>query len=138
MIKTHSDDPDVEAAAHQAADIVQQTLAALPKADSFDYGGHTLHLGEYGVCTRCTVPIAEAQAAHQALAARAEAEKEPVIKEHLETAAELMRLEAGAAVVRAELHNGQGSERIVNELLGFMHNHGVGDDYEHSHHGGNQ
>lgn len=137
MIRTHSDDPDVEAAAHQAVDVIRDTLSGLPKAETFDYGGHNLHLGEYEVCARCTAPIAEAQQAHKALLARAEDESDPTIKEHLELAAELFRLEGAAAEVRAELHNGQGSEKILNELLGYLYNRNVGDSYDHTHNGGN-
>lgn len=137
MIKKQSDDPDVEAAAHQAADIVEETLKDLPKAESFDYGGHNLLLGEYDVCTRCTAPIAEAQAAHQKLLERASTTTDPVVKEHVELAARLFELEAKAAEVRAELHNGQGSERIVNALLGYLYNRGIHDSPDHSHHGGN-
>jgi hypothetical protein len=137
MIQKQSDDPDVEAAAHRALDIVQDALKNLPKAETFDYGGHALHLGEYGVCTRCTTPIAEAQAAYQALTERTESEPDETVKEHIALAAELFRLEAAAAEVRAELHNGQGSEKILNSLLGFLHERHVEDSYEHSHNGGN-
>jgi hypothetical protein len=137
MIKTHSDDPDVEAAAHRAAEIVQQVLQELPKADTFDYGGHNLHLGEYDVCTRCTGPIAEAQAAGLALQRKAHAETDPVVAEHLALAARLFRLEGDIAAIRAELHNGQGSERILNELLAFTSDRQIHDSYDHSHHGGN-
>ncbi|HSW98942.1 MAG TPA: hypothetical protein VLF71_03835 [Candidatus Saccharimonadales bacterium] len=136
MIKTHSDDPDVEAAAHQAGEIVERTLQKLPKAQSFDYGGHLLRVGEYGVCTRCTSSIAEAQQACVALTERFEQEQDPVVKEHLQLAAELFRLEAKAAELRAELHNGQGSEVILNTILGFLYNRGVPDAYGHSHHSG--
>ena len=136
MIKTHSDDPDVADAAHRAADIVADVLHNLPKADSFDYGGHNLHVGEYDVCARCTTPIAEAQAAGLALARKAHAETDPVVAEHLELAARLFRLEADIAAIRAELHNGQGSERILNELLAFTHSREIHDTFDHSHHGG--
>ncbi|HSX17523.1 MAG TPA: hypothetical protein VLH86_05495 [Patescibacteria group bacterium] len=137
MIKKQSDDPDVEAAAAQALDTVEQVLSKLPPAETFDYGGHNLRLGEYDVCTRCTRPIAEAQQASQALLAKAEAEADAVVKEHLELAAELLSLEARAAELRAELHNGQGSEKILNTLLGFLHERSIHDDYDHSHNGGN-
>lgn len=137
MIKTHSDDPDVEAAAHRAAEIVQQVLRELPQAETFDYGGHNLHLGEYEVCTRCTAPIAEAQAAGLTLQRKAHAEKDPVVAEHLALAARLFRLEGDIAAIRAELHNGQGSERILNELLAFTHERQIHDSFDHSHHGGN-
>lgn len=137
MIKTHSDDPDVEDAAARAYGIIQQVLAGLPPAATFDYGGHILKLDEYDLCTRCTKPIAEAQQAHQKLTERAGHEQDPVVKEHLEHAIDLLEAEAHAAKIRAELHNGRGSERIVNSLLGFIHDRGVRDTYEHSHHGGN-
>ena len=144
MIKTHSDDPDVEAAAQRAAEIVERVLQKLPKAESFDYGGHQLRLGEYGVCTRCTASIAEAQQYVQDVAGRLgvaltekfEQEQDPVVKEHLQLAAELFRLEAKAAELRAELHNGQGSEVILNAVLGFLYNRGIHDAYDHSHHSG--
>jgi hypothetical protein len=136
MIKTHSDDPDVEAAAHQALSVIEKVLKNLPKAEMFDYGGHNLRLGEYGVCALCTSPIAEAQQAHKQLLEEAEKESDPLVKEHVGLAAELFRLEAAAAEVRAELHNGQGSEKILNQLLGFMYDRGIHDTYEHSHNKG--
>ncbi len=46
------------------------------------------------------------------------------------------KLEAEAAKIRAELHNGQGSERIINRILGFLHDRDIHDSYSHSHHGG--
>jgi hypothetical protein len=137
MIKTHSDDPDVEAAAHHASQITAEVLGSLPKAETFDYGGHNLDLGEYDVCTRCTAPIAEAQQAAQALLEKAGTVDDPVVKEHLELAAELFRLEAGVAEIRAELHNGRGSEKILNSVLAFIHDRSIHDTYDHSHHGGN-
>jgi len=133
MIHTHSDDPDVEAAAAKAAALITQALDDLPQAETFDYGGHVLHLGEYGVCVRCTSPIAEAQQAQQKLLETAATVTDTTIKEHVELAAELFRLEAAAAAIRAELHNGQGSEPIINALLGFMYDRGVHDDYDHTH-----
>lgn len=136
MIKTHSDDRDVEQAAAKALDIITDTLSKLPKASTFDYGGHELKIGEYDVCDRCTVPIAEAQAAEQALKATAEKLDDDTIKEHLELAAQLFRLEAEAAVVRAEFHNGHGTENLLNKLLGYQYERHIGDDYQHSHHGG--
>ncbi len=138
MIKKHSDDPDVAQAAAAALDIINEVLGKLPKADSFDYGGHQLHLGDYDVCLHCTGPIAEAQAARDALAKKAGSLEDPVLKEHLQLAAELFRLEAEAAVVRAEFHNGFGTEQILNRLLGFQYERHIGDDYQHSHHGGDQ
>lgn len=136
MIKKHSDDPDVEAVAHQAAGIAAHVLQGLPKATSFDYGGHQLQLGDYDVCQRCTAPIAEAQQACVALAKKAEHEHDPVVKEHLQLAAELFRLEAKAAELRAELHNGQGSEVILNGILAFIYDRNIHDSYDHSHHSG--
>jgi hypothetical protein len=136
MIKPHSDDPDVKQAASDALDIINEALGSLPKAESFDYGGHTLKIGEYGVCTTCTTPIAEAQAAEGALLERAQATEDETIKEHLELAAQLFRTEAEAATLRAELHNGVGTEQILNRILGFEYERHIGDDYHHSHHGG--
>jgi hypothetical protein len=133
MIKTHSDDPDVAAAAADALNIVTEVLNGLPKAESFDYGGHQLKLGEYDVCTDCSTSIAEAQAAANALHERAEGIDDPVIKEHLELAAHLLHLEAEAAVVRAEFHNGHGTEPILNVLLGFAYDRKIHDDYSHNH-----
>jgi len=136
MIKHHSDDPDVAAAAAKALDIINETLSKLPKAEAFDYGGHNLHLGEYDVCATCTTPIAEAQAAEKALKAHAEKVDDETVKEHLTLAAEFFRLEAEAATVRAELHNGHGTEAIIDRLLGYQFERGIHDDYHHSHHGG--
>jgi len=136
MIKKHSDDPDVAAAAQQALGIINDTLAALPKAEAFDYGGHNLKLGEYDVCTTCTTPIAEAQAAQNALHNVAEKTDDETVKEHLQLAADFFRLEAEAAMVRAELHNGHGTEPIVDRLLGYQFERGIHDDYQHSHHKG--
>ena len=137
MIKTHSDDPDVQAAAAQAANIVRQVLSGLPQAESFDYGGHRLRIGEYDVCTRCTKPIAEAQQAYDKIMEKADAEEDDTVKEHLQLAAHLIGMEAAAAQIRAEFHNGHGSEQILNELLGFMYNRNIHDSYDHSHHRGN-
>jgi hypothetical protein len=137
MIKTHSDDPDVAAAALQAADIINEVLSKLPKAEIFDYGGHEMHIGEYGVCERCTAPIAEAQAASAALSDKAKHTEDETVREHLQLAADLLQHEAETAVLRAEFHNGQGSEAILNRLLGFQYERHIGDDYQHSHHGGN-
>lgn len=138
MIKNHSDDPNVELAAKDALEIVKEVLAGLPKAESFDYGGQQLQLGEYDVCTVCTTSIAEAQQAHLALHNRAEGVDDPVIKEHLELAAQLFEKEAEIATIRAELHNGFGTERILNELLGFVYNRAIPDTYSHSHEQGNK
>lgn len=136
MIKTHSDDPDVAHAAGVAHDIITATLDTLPKATSFDYGGHQLNIGDYGVCAQCTTPIAEAQAAAQALGLRVHEQTDETIKEHLQLAADLFELEAKAAVVRAELHNGHGTEKTLNYLLGYQYNRHIGDEYQHSHHQG--
>ena len=137
MIQTHSDDPDVGHAAAQAAAIVKETLSGLPEADSFDYGGHILKVGEYDLCTRCTKPIAEAQAASRALFDKAEHLEDGTLVEHLLLAAELLKLEAHAAEIRAEFHNGHRSEPILDTILGFMYDRQVHDSYDHSHQGGN-
>lgn len=136
MIKTHSNDPDVADAALKAAEIVTEVLSKLPKAQIFDYGGHEMHIGEYGVCERCTTPIAEAQAASRALAEKAKHIDDETIREHVQLAADLLRHEADTAVLRAEFHNGQGSEAILNRLLGFQYERRIGEDFQHSHHGG--
>lgn len=136
MIKTHSDDPDVAHAANVAAGIINDVLAALPKAETFDYGGHILKIGDYNVCEQCTIPIAEAQATEQALRKKADELNDETVKEHLNLAADLFQKEAEAAVIRAEFHNGQGTEQILNRLLGFQYDRHIGDDYQHSHHQG--
>ena len=136
MIKTQSDDPNVAQAAAQALVLIEATLKGLPKASGFDYGGHQLKLGEYDVCISCSTPIAEAQAAHQALQAASQQLSDETVKEHLQLAIELYRLEAEAAVVRAEFHNGHGTEAIVNKLLAYNYERGIGEDYSHSHHNG--
>ncbi|MDB5175166.1 MAG: hypothetical protein JWM81_24 [Candidatus Saccharibacteria bacterium] len=136
MIKQQSDDPNVAEAAKDALAIVQSVLAELSKATTYDYGGHILQLGDYDVCTTCTGPIAEAQQASKALEKKAAEIDDPVIVEHIKLAAELLRLEADAAVVRAEFHNGIGTEPILNVLLGFQHQRAIYDDYQHSHHQG--
>jgi len=133
MIRTHSDDPDVAAAAQQAAAVVEETLQKLPPAQTFDYGGHNLTLGEYEVCTRCTTPVAEAQQASRALLEVAEKTPDELVREHLQEAAHLFMLEAKAAEVRAEFHNGQGSEGIVNSVLSFLYNRNIHDSYDHHH-----
>jgi hypothetical protein len=134
MIKTHSEDPDVAEAAQKALAIITEVLAGLPKAPGFDYGGHDLKLGEYNMCLQCTTPIAEAQAAEHALEKAAHACADDTVREHLQLAANFFALEASAAVVRAELHNGLGTEPIVDHLLGFQFERGIHDDYQHSHH----
>jgi hypothetical protein len=133
MIKTQSDDPNVEKAAEQALGIVKEVLSKLPKAETFDYGGHNLHLGEYEVCSVCTGPIAEAQQANQALLEKADSIDDPVVKEHVVLAAQLFKLEGDAAVVRAQLHNGISTEQILNALLAFQYERSIHDDYHHSH-----
>src|ERR1700733_8555522 len=115
MIQKHSDDPDVVQAAEQALAIIERTLAKLPAAETFDYGGHALKIGEYGVCEHCTRAIAEAQAAERVMRLEIDLLDDPTVKEHLELAANLLKLEAEAAVVRAEFHNGHGTEAILNK-----------------------
>jgi hypothetical protein len=136
MIKSHSEDPDVEQAAQEAFAILNEVLGSLPKANIFDYGGHDLRLDEYGSCVDCTTPIAEAQAAEKALLERTEIAENETIREHLELAAKLFHSDAEAALMRAELHNGLGTEEILNRILGFEYERHIGDDYHHSHHGG--
>jgi hypothetical protein len=133
MIKKHSDDPNVAEAADHAVGIIRDVLSGLPKADSFDYGGQRLSLGEYDVCVTCTTPIAEAQQADDALRGRADTIEDAVIKEHIRLAAQLFEHEAYAATIRAEFHNGQNTEPILNELLGFLYDRHVRDDYTHNH-----
>ena len=48
----------------------------------------------------------------------------------------LLKHEAEAAIARADLHNGIGTEPILNELLKFQYERGIHDDYQHSHHRG--
>ena len=136
MIKKYSDDPDVADAAQRALTIIDETLSSLSAAKEFDYGGHELKIGDYDVCTYCTTAIAEAQAAEKALLAKGEALDDATVKEHLQLAAKLFHLEAEAAIVRAEFHNGHGTEQILNRLLGFSYERHIGDDYQHSHHQG--
>lgn len=136
MIKKQSDDPDVALAASTAHEIISDTLGSLPPAEAFDYGGHDMKIGDYGVCETCTRPIAEAQAAHGALMARAKNIDDAEVREHIEMAAELLELEAHAATKRAELHNGRGSEKIIDRVNGFLHDRNVHDTFAHSHHGG--
>jgi hypothetical protein len=136
MIKAHSDDPDVKAAAVEAQGIINDVLNNLPKAETYDYGGHILKIGEYGVCSVCTTAIAEAQTGQKALQERAKTIKDETIREHLDIAAQLFANEAASAIIRAELHNGQATEPILNRVLGFLYDRHVPDDYTHSHHGG--
>jgi hypothetical protein len=136
MIKKQSDDPDVAKAAEHALDILNTTLAKMPKAEHFDYGGHELKIGEYGVCSRCTTPIAEAQAAERVLRTEMEMLDDETIKEHLELAAKLFHLEAEVAIVRAELHNGHSTEGILNRILGYTYERHIGEEYQHTHNGG--
>ena len=136
MIKTHSNDPDVAEAADVAAEIVEKALAKLPKAGSFDYGGHILHLGDYNLCLRCSSPIAEAQQAAEKLSKIAESLEDETVKEHIELATQLFKNEAEAAQIRAEFHNGHGSEKILNNILAFIHQRQINDSYDHSHNNG--
>ncbi len=133
MIKKQSDDPNVVLAAQQALNIIKLVLAKVPVAETYDYGGHYLKLGEYGVCERCTSSIAEAQQASKALLMNSNKVEDPVVREHLELAAKLFYLEAQIAVIRAEFHNGQGTEEILNTILGFEYDRKIHDDYLHSH-----
>lgn len=133
MIKKHSDDPNVSAAAGHAAKIITDALSRLPKADSYDYGGEQLKLGEYDVCVTCATAIAEAQQASRALNNSAASVEDPVIKEHILLAAQLFDTEANSAVIRAELHNGHNTEPILNNLLGYLYDRNVRDDYSHNH-----
>jgi len=138
MIKSHSDDPDVKQAAEDALIIINEVLGSLPKAETYDYGGHDLKLGEYGVCTMCATPIAEAQAAERGLLERAKKIEDETVREHIEMAAQLFHADAQLATLRAELHNGSGTEAILNRILGFEYDHHIGEDYHHSHHGGQE
>lgn len=135
-IQKVSVDPDVEAAAGEALVIINEVIGDLKQAETFDYGGHMLRIGEYDVCPQCTLPIAEAQQAQFALMHRAEKIDDPAVREHVDLASELMKKEAEAAVIRAELHNGQGSEKIIDALNKFKHDRHIHDEYSHSHHGG--
>jgi hypothetical protein len=135
MIKTHSDDPDVKAAAVEAQGLINDVLNNLPKAETYDYGGHQLKVGEYGVCPVCSGAIAEAQAAEKALRERGKTIEDETVREHLDIAAQLLGSEATSAIVRAELHNGQATEPILNRILGFLYDRHIPDNYTHSHHG---
>jgi hypothetical protein len=135
-IQKQSVDPDVEAAATTALDVIDEVLTGLKQAETFDYGGHMMRIGEYGVCPQCTSPIAEAQQAQFALQHRAEKIDDPAVREHVDLASELMKREAEAAIIRAELHNGLGSEKIIDHLNKFKHDRHIHDEYSHSHHGG--
>lgn len=133
MIKKHSNDPNVVLAAQQALKIIKLVLAKVPVADSYDYGGHDLKLGEYEVCTQCTSSIAEAQQAAKAILMNSAKVDDPVVKEHLELAAELFDLEAQIAVIRAEFHNGHGTEEILDTIQGFEYDRKIHDQYGHNH-----
>ena len=133
MIRTQSDDPNIKKAANQASDIIRDTLAKLPVAESYDYGGHIIKIGEYNVCRQCATSIAESQQAYRAIALRNNNITDPVIKEHLEIAMNFLRLSAETSIIRAKLHNGQGTEGILNELLTYNYNRKVDDTYSHSH-----
>jgi hypothetical protein len=136
MIQKHSNDPDVAHAAQVAVALITDTLHALPRATTYDYGGHLLHVGEYDVCERCTAPIAEAQAAEQAIRELAGTVDDETVKEHVELAADLFHAESEAAILRAELHNGHGTEPILNALLAYQYERRINDDYHHTHTGG--
>jgi hypothetical protein len=136
MIKQHSDDPNVAAAAEHALAIIQEVLVAQPVAEQFNYGGHELKLGEYDVCITCSGPIGEAQQLAASLQAKAEILDDETVKEHLLLAARLFDTEAEAAVIRAEFHNGHNTEPILNALLGYQHDRSIHDSYEHNHSGG--
>ncbi len=137
-MKNHSDDPDVILAAEQALNLVTTTLADLGEAKTYDYGGHNLTLGEYDVCRRCTSSIAEAQQARDALVEVLGSIDNPTIREHVEQAIVLFDNEAKAAEIRAKLHNGHNTEGILNEVLAFVHDRDIHDQFDHSHHGGKQ
>jgi hypothetical protein len=137
MINQHSKDPDVILAANTAYEIISNVLSGLPSAGTFDYGGHDLEVGEYEVCSNCTKAIAEAQQAEEALRTKANELDDSVVIEHLILAADLFNIESKAAIIRAEFHNGKGTEKILNTLLGFQYDRKIQEDYEHSHHQGN-
>ena len=136
MIKKHSDDPDVELAAAQSHEIIKDTLSKLPQATTYDYGGQDLEVGEYDVCEHCTTAIAEAQQAHDAIEQASDATDDPLLKEHLDIVAKLFKQEADAAVIRAELHNGHGTEDILNTILRYNYDRNINESYQHSHHQG--
>jgi hypothetical protein len=138
MIKKQSDDPNVAVAADHALLLVQEVLKAQPKATQYNYGGHEVQIGEYGVCESCTSPIAEAQQVASSLRQRGNHIDDPVVREHLELAAQLLELEAQTAIIRAEFHNGKNTEPILNVLLGYQHDRSIQDTYDHSHTQGNQ
>lgn len=138
MIKKHSDDPNVAEAAEKALVLVREVLAAQPKAEQYNYGGHELKLGEYDVCTVCAGAIAEAQQTAEALRAKAETIDDQTVREHLDLAAQLFETEAQAATIRAEFHNGHNTEPILNGLLGYQYQRSIHDTYEHNHSGGKQ
>ena len=137
-MKTHSDDPDVAAAAQQAEEQLKTTLNALPNATEYDYGGHHLKLADYQTCPECTRAIAEAQAGTAAIDELAAKTEDETIREHFEVAAELMEAEAKVAQLRAMLHGGHSSEGILNVLLGFIHDRQIHDRYGHSHQNGGE
>jgi hypothetical protein len=133
MINKQSDDPNVQIAAEHALGIIKDILSAQPKAEDFNYGGHELKLNDYGVCTICTIPIAEAQQLTKSLREKSETIEDEVIKEHLDLAAQLFEAEAQAAIIRAEFHNGHNTEPILNELLGYQFRRNIHDTYDHNH-----
>lgn len=133
MIKKHSDDPNVAQAADQASQIVETVFAQLPKAETFDYGGHELHLGEYDVCVICTSAIAEAQQASTVLGNIAKDQNDSTVQEHIDLVVQILDLESKIAILRAELHNGQNTEPIINSTLGFIYERKIHDSYDHNH-----
>lgn len=133
MIKKHSDDPNVAQAAEQASNIINTVFAQLPKAETFDYGGHELHIGEYSVCPICTTAIAESQQASTVISNIAKDQDDSTVKEHLDIAAQILDLESRVSILRAELHNGKNTEPIINSILGFIYDRKIHDSYGHDH-----
>lgn len=136
MIKKQSDDPDVVHAATQAYELINTTLNNLPKATTFDYGGHVLNIGDYDVCTYCTTAIAEAQQARVAIDKLSFDTEDLNLKEHFDIVSELFKTEAASATIRAQLHNGHNTENILNTVLRFNYDRNINDSYKHSHHQG--
>lgn len=133
MIKKHSNDPNVAQAADQALKIIEKVFAQMPRAETFDYGGHELHIGEYDVCTICTTAIAEAQQASTVLGNISKDQNDSTAQEHLDLVVQILDLESKIAILRAELHNGQNTEPIINSTLGFIYERKVHDSYDHNH-----
>lgn len=133
MIKKHSNDPNVAQAADQASQIIDKVFAQIPNAETFDYGGHELRIGEYDVCTICTTSIAESQQASNVLGNIAKDQNDSTVKEHIDLVAQILDLESKIAILRAELHNGQNTEPIINSTLGFIYDRKIHDSYDHHH-----